>query len=263
MSLQQFYVGATGMDAFQKDLMNITNNVANAQTVGFKKSRVEFENLFPQLLEEEIARIEKGSTKGDVELGTGVRISSINKDFSMGSIEMTGKPLDLAIEGEGFFQFRLPDSSIAYSRAGNLQKDTEGNLMDPNGHLLEPPIRIPDYASSISIDNEGRVYVQDKSESNPVEIGQMMLAHFSNPTGLKSIGQNLFIQTATSGEPTIGVSGRDGFGNIAQGALEFSNVDIISEMMRMVITQRSFEIVSKLVQAGEGMLKNATDIART
>lgn len=265
MSLQQFYIGATGMDAFQKDLMNITNNVSNAQTVGYKKSRVEFENLFPQILEEAIAKMDKGgSEKAGIELGTGVKISSVTKDFANGSIEMTGKPLDLAIEGEGFFQVRLVDGSLAYTRAGNFLKDSDGNLVDPNGHLIEPSIRIPDFATAVSIDSEGRVFVQDGTDNaNPTEIGQILLARFTNPSGLKSVGQNLFVATAAAGEPVSGQAGHDGMGNIAQGALEFSNVDIISEMMRMVITQRAFEIVSKLVQTGETMLKNATDIART
>lgn len=264
MSLQLFYVGATGMDAFQKDLMNITNNVSNAQTIGFKKSRVELENLFPYILEEAIVKVDKDhQEKEAIEIGSGVRVSSVNKDFTMGSIEMTGKPMDLAIEGEGFFQFRLVDGSIAYGRAGNLHKDSEGNIVDPNGHLFEPALKIPSYATSISIDSEGKVYVKEKDDSQSVEIGQILLARFTNPSGLKSIGQNLYVATSASGEPVLNLPGKESTGSIAQGALEYSNVDIISEMMRMVITQRSFEIVSKLVQSGEAMLRNATDIART
>jgi len=264
MSLQLFYVGATGMDAFQKDLMNITNNVSNAQTTGFKKSRVELENLFPYMLEDAIIKLDdKNQEKPVIEIGSGVRVSSVNKDFTMGSIEMTGKPMDLAIEGEGFFQFKMVDGSISYTRAGNLHKDSEGNIVDANGHLFEPAIKVPIYATSISIDSEGRVYVKEKDDSEAVEIGQILLARFTNPSGLKSIGQNLYVATSASGEPVLNVPGKESTGSIAQGALEYSSVDIISEMMRMVITQRSFESVTKLVQSGETMLKNATEIART
>jgi flagellar basal-body rod protein FlgG len=264
MTLQQFYIGATGMDAFQKDLMNITNNVANAQTYGYKQARVEYENLFPQILEEVIVNYENGNTKpSGIEMGTGVKISAITKDFKQGNVEQTGKPLDIAIQGDGFFQIKRVDGEIAYTRAGNFQKDSEGNLTDASGHFIEPPIKIPEFAKSVSIDAEGKVLVQESDSSEALEVGQITIARFSNPSGLQSIGQNLFVETASSGEPVVGVPGRDNAGTLAQGALEFSNVDIISEMMRMVITQRAFEIVSKLIQTGEKMLTSATEVART
>ncbi|MFA5879547.1 MAG: flagellar basal-body rod protein FlgG [Candidatus Margulisiibacteriota bacterium] len=264
--MQQFYIGATGMESYQTDLMNITNNVSNAQTVGYKSSRVEYENLFPKVFEQVLqdsGYYDESAPKPAAEIGSGVRISGVTKDLNQGTIQVTSKELDLAIEGNGFFQFQLPDGTMAYTRAGNLRKTAEGNLTDPNGHPLYPPITIPSYAVKTTITAEGKVLVQDKIDSVGVEVGQITLTKFSNPSELKSIGQNLFLQTASSGEPVTGIPSYDNTGALAQGALEFSNVDVVSEMMRMVIVQRAFEIVSKMVQAGETMLRSATDIARS
>ncbi len=266
MTLQQFYIGATGMESFQTDLMNITNNVSNAQTVGFKSSRVEYENLFPQILDQVENQVQayydekyNNGNNANQEIGSGVKISGVTKDFKQGSIQVTGKQLDLAIEGDGFFQFRLIDGTTVYSRAGNLRKNTEGYLTDPNGHLLDPAINIPNNVTNLTIDAEGKVY----NSSDKTELGQITLATFSNPSELKAIGQNLFLKTVGSGEAIVSIPSHDNVGAIAQGSLEFSNVDVVSEMMRMVITQRAFEVVSKMVQSGESMLRSATDIARS
>jgi flagellar basal-body rod protein FlgG len=273
MTLQLFYIGATGMDAFQKDMINITNNVSNAQTVGYKKSRVEFENLFPTILDEVIANLDDDdlsnleqakhiSNKNALEIGTGVKAAAVTKDFTQGTMQVTNRDLDIAIKGNGFLTFRLNDGSNAYSRAGNLQIDNEGNLVDINGHLLDPPIKIPDNTTNITISDDGRVLIRLNNELNEREVGQFMVAQFVNPSGLQSIGQNLFKETEASGEVSLEIPGKSAAGSIEQRALEFSNVDIISEMMRMVITQRAFDIISKAVQSGEAMLRAATDIAR-
>ncbi|MBT3581717.1 flagellar basal-body rod protein FlgG [bacterium] len=273
MTLQLFYIGATGMDAFQKDMINITNNVSNAQTVGYKKSRVEFENLFPMILDEVVTddgnddfvyfdQPQNIMGNETLEIGSGVKVASVTKDFTQGTLKVTNRDLDLAIKGNGFLQFRFEDGSLAYSRAGNIQIDNEGNLVDVNGHLLDPPIKVPENTTNMTIAEDGRVLIRINEEVSEKEIGQITLAQFINPSGLQSIGQNLYRMTEASGGPSVEIPGKNAAGKIEQRALEFSNVDIISEMMRMVITQRAFDIISKAVQSGETMLRSATDIAR-
>jgi flagellar basal-body rod protein FlgG len=256
---QPLYIAATGLNAFEEQMVDVTNNLANARTVAFKRGKTEMESLFylektfQRRLSEEMERVGE-KPYAPIEFGTGVRISSTPKDFSQGTIEITSSPYDFAIQGEGFFQFRLPDGSVAYGRAGNLHVDNEGNLVDPNGRMLEPSITVPDRATSVTIQQDGTVLVTIDNELEQVEIGQITLARFANPGGLKAAGQNLFVATPASGEPVIGIANEEGFGYIQQYALESSNVDVISEMMRMVMVQRVFDTVSKAVQAYDGML---------
>ncbi len=259
---RQFHVAATGMDAMEKDLVTITNNVANVKTTGFKKSRVEFETLFPQILEEAVADTETNTEKGPVEMGSGVKVVGTPKDFSGGTIEATNNQFDVAIQGEGLFKFRLPDGSIGYSRAGALHKDSNGILVDMNGNPLEPQISIPDAATNVTITTAGQIYVQENNQTAQSQIGQLEVAKFVNPSALKSIGSNMYVETAASGTPMDGIPESAGFGQIAQYSLESSNVDIVQEMMRMVITQRSFDVISKAIQSGEQMLNSAIEIAR-
>jgi flagellar basal-body rod protein FlgG len=259
---KQFHVAATGMGAMEKDLITITNNVSNVKTTGFKKSRVELETLFPQILEEAVRDTDTGIERGLVELGSGVRVVGTPKDFSSGTIEVTNNPLDLAVQGEGLFKFRMPDGSVAFSRAGNLHKDSDGRLVNISGYPLEPEIRIPNTATSVLITTGGTVYIQENNQINQTQIGQLELVRFVNPSSLKSIGGNLYVETAASGLAIEGMPEDEGFGQIAQFSLESSNVDIVSEMMQMVITQRSFDIISKAIQSGEAMLNSAIEIAR-
>lgn len=259
---RQFHVAATGMDAMEKDLVTITNNVSNVKTTGFKKSRVEFETLFPQILEEAVADTEANTEKGPIEMGSGVKVVATPKDFSGGTIEATNNQFDLAIQGDGLFKFRMPDGSIAYSRAGALHKNSNGILVDMNGNPLEPQITIPETATSVMITTAGQVYIQENNQTAQSQVGQLELAKFVNPSALKSIGSNMYVETAASGEPLDGVPETPGFGQIAQYSLESSNVDIVQEMMRMVITQRSFDVISKAIQSGEQMLNSAIEIAR-
>lgn len=259
---RQFYVAATGMDSLEKDLVTITNNVANVKTTGYKKSRVEFETLFPEVLQEAIEDADQETKKPPVELGSGVKIAGVPKDFSQGTIEITNNPLDVAIQGEGFYQFMMPDGTIAYSRAGNLQKNSEGKLVNAAGYPLEPQIVIPENATNITISTDGKVYVQENNDPVQNEIGQIELVKFINPAGLKSVGDNLYMQTVASGEPVRGVATEEGFGQIAQFSLENSNVNIIQEMMRMIMTQRSFDVISKAIQSGEQMLNSAIEVAK-
>jgi flagellar basal-body rod protein FlgG len=259
---RQFHIAATGMGAMEKDLITITNNVSNVKTTSFKKARVELETLFPEILEEAVRDTETTYEKSLVELGSGVRVVGTPKDFSSGTIEVTNNSLDIAIEGEGLLKFRMPDGSIAYSRAGNLHKDSDGRIVNISGYPMEPEIRVPDTTTSILITTNGAVYVQENSQIEQTQIGQIEMVKFVNPSSLKSIGGNMYVATAASGIGIDGLPEEEGFGQVAQFSLESSNVDIVSEMMQMVITQRSFDIISKAIQSGEAMLNSAIEIAR-
>ena len=226
---RQLYVGATGMSALEKDMVTITNNVANSKTVGYKKSRVEMENIFPQVLAEAVTNMDLGSSQpAGIELGSGVRVVGTPKDFSQGAIEVTDNELDIAVNGTGFFMFRTSNDEIAYSRAGNLNRDNYGNIVDPNGNLLEPGFVIPEETASVRIAADGTVSITLSGETSENEIGQITLASFPNPSGLESIGNNLYTQTIASGDPLIGEANSDHYGAVSQYALESSNVDIIS-----------------------------------
>jgi len=259
---EPLYVAATGMNVFQDEMVDITNNLANARTVGFKRGRTEKESLFTieRTFQTELRdqMLKEGVTPayGPVEYGTGVRVAATPKDFSQGTIEVTSNPLDLAIQGDGFFQIKMTDGTIAYSRAGNFHIDNEGNIVDPNGHKMEPPIAVPQGTTKIVIKQDGTVLASINNSIETQDIGQLTLAKFLNPSGLKSLGQNIYASTPASGEPITGVANTEGFGYISQYALEMSNVDVISEMMRMVMIQRVFETVSKAVQSYDGMLSS-------
>lgn len=210
------------------------------------------EKSFKDILYEEMSGTEIPPVT--VEYGTGVRVAATPRDFSQGSIEITKNPLDLAINGEGFLQFVMPDGTLAYGRAGNLHIDNDGNLVDPNGRKLEPGIVFPEGTTGMVVYQDGTIMVAVNNETDYSEIGQINVARFANPAGLKSIGQNLFQATEASGDGMIGIPGEEGFGNINQYSIEQSNVDVISEMMRMVMIQRVFDTVTKAVQSYEGML---------
>lgn len=262
---QPLYVAATGLSALEEELLNITNNLSNAKTVAFKKARTELESLFyieksfKDMLYEAMSAKEVPPV--GVEFGTGVRVASTPKDFTQGQIETTSSPLDLAIQGEGFFQVKMADGSVAYTRAGNFHLDNELNLVDVNGHKLEPEIVFPEEVTSVAIYSNGTIYVTTASGGTSLtEVGQINLARFTNPAGLKSIGQNLYQESEASGAPLLGLPNDEGYGTLAQYALEQSNVDVISEMMRMVMVQRVFDTVTKAVQSYEAMLTSALEM---
>lgn len=263
MVFKQFYVAATGMDALEKDLITITDNMANVKTTGFKKTRVEFETLFPEVLKEAVVDSENNIEEQGLEFGSGVKILATPKIFTQGTIEVTNGEFDLAIEGKGLFKFLLPDGSYAFSRAGNLHKDSRGRLVNGDGYYLEPAVTIPDNTTNVLVTTDGNIYVQEEGETKNKQIGQIELMKFINPSALKSVGGNLYVGTAGSGDGITGMPGEDGFGQVAQYSLESSNVDVIDEMMRMVLTQRAFDIVAKAIQAGEQMLTSAVEIARS
>lgn len=254
---QPLYVAATGLNTFEEEMSDITNNLANSKTVAFKKGRVEKESMFyasrtfNQHLENALSNIEG---KPVLESGLGVRVVSTPKDFTQGTIEITNNPLDIAIQGEGMFQVITPDGNFAYTRAGNFHADNEGNLVDPNGRIIQPQIVIPEGTTSVLVRTDGTVLVSINNSLSLKEIGQFTLAKFSNPSGLKSTGQNLYVSTPSSGDPIFGVPNQEGFGTLQQSALEQSNVDVVSEMMRMITLQRVFDTVTKAVASYQGML---------
>jgi flagellar basal-body rod protein FlgG len=254
---QPLYVAATGLDAFQDEVLNITNNLANAKTTAYKKERTEMESLFyvEKSFKDTLAQaMDQTGAEAIPEFGTGVRIAATSRDFAQGSLQTTNNPFDIAIQGEGFLQFRMPDGSNAYGRAGNLHVDNEGNLVDPNGHLLEPSVVLPQGTTGVTIRQDGTVLVTINNELSQTEIGQINLVKFPNSNGLKSVGQNLFAATSASGDPIMSMPGSDGYGMITQYSLESSNVDVISEMMRMVMVQRVFDTITKAVSTYEGMM---------
>ncbi len=265
--VNQIFMGKSAMFAYQRKLQVLAANISNAQTVGYKKRRTEMESMFPLMYEYALTEGEDGFTAGEkrkkfVEYGTGVRIAEVSKSFVQGSLEITNQPLDMAVEGEGFFQVKMPDGTSAYTRAGNFRTDSEGNVVDPNGHPIEPAIRIPKNTTDIVINDQGKVFVQAGANSTPSEIGQILLATFQNAGGLKEIGQNLYTETASSNTPSFELPANNGVGAIRQRSLEFSNVNVIEEMMDMILTQRSFELIVKSIQAGEAMLKAASDLGK-
>ena len=255
---QPLYIAATGLNSFQDEIMDITNNLANAKTIGFKRGRTEMESLFyvDKSFKDQLdsAMAAEDTVQVAPEYGTGVRVAATTKDFAQGALQTTNSPLDIAIQGEGFLQVRMPDGTIAYTRSGNMHADNEGNLVDPNGHQLEPSIVLPQGTTAVVIHQDGTVFVSIDNQLAQTEVGQITLAKFPNAQGLKSLGQNLFASTAASGDPVVSNPVTAGFGSVNQYALESSNVDVISEMMRMVLVQRVFDTLTKAVSSYEGML---------
>lgn len=258
---QQFNISRTGFGTYQKMMFNITNNIANANTTGYKGTRVELATLFPTILseaqalqaDEEVMNPYSRKKRG-IELGTGVQIQAITKDFSPGTLTETARDMDLAISGNGFFQVRLNDGRTAYTRAGNLMLDNYGNVKAQGGYELEPPVQVPLDTESITFEKDGRVVVKVANDPAKREVGQILLAKFTNPDGLKMIGQNNYEETIESGEPIVDIPGRRGFGEINQRKLEASNVDIIKELMEMIMVQKGLELLGKAMNSGTKMM---------
>lgn len=250
------WVGKTGLEAQDIALATVSNNLANASSTGFKKERPVFEDLIYQVQRQPGGQSSQNTQlPSGLQLGTGVRTVGTQKQFTQGDLNMTEQPLDLAINGRGFFQVLMPDGSISYTRDGTFHIDAEGNIVTANGYLLEPNITIPEQTTEITIGTDGIVTAIVEGEtSDPEEIGNIDIVDFVNPAGLQAIGNNLFLETAASGAPAEGVPSLDGFGSIIQGALETSNVTIVEEMVDMISTQRAYEMNSKVVSTADQML---------
>lgn len=261
--MRSLWTAATGMYGQQTNIDVISNNLANVNTTGFKKSRVDFKDLFYQVMRQPGVPVENGTTELPVgqEIGLGVKPEAIFKIFTPSGFQQTENPLDLAIEGDGFFQVRMPDGTISYTRDGSFKMDADGNLLTSDGYFLEPAITIPNDAASISIGRDGTVSVQH-NDGTIDTVGTLELARFVNPSGLSAKGNNLYTETPASGAPITAAPGNDGIGTILAGFLESSNVNVVEEMVKMIIAQRAYETNSKAVQTSEDMLSVANNLKR-
>ncbi len=251
------------MLAQQLNLDVISNNLANVNTVGFKKSRPDFQDLIYQMITPAGPPSAEGSQiPVGIQVGLGVKPVAVQKIFTQGDFMQTDNDLDLVIEGDGFFQITMPDGTIAYTRAGAFKVDSEGNIVNSDGYLLEPAITIPPNTTKIIISSDGKVSVLESGNPTPVEVGTIEIATFTNPGGLRPIGKNLFLPTDASGDPTTGTPGTEGFGTINQGFLEMSNVNVVEELANLIIAQRAFEFNSKALQASDDMLREVASIRR-
>ncbi|NLJ86870.1 MAG: flagellar basal-body rod protein FlgG [Firmicutes bacterium] len=261
--MRSLWTAASGMVGQQFSIDTIANNLANVNTAGFKKSRVDFQDLLYQTIRYAGTPVTAGAQiPTGIELGHGVRPVATQKVFTQVGFRQTDNPLDLAIEGEGFFQVLMPDGTIAYTRDGSFKRDGEGRLSTSDGFSLEPEIIIPENAVSINIGTDGTVSVLNAGENEQTSVGLIELARFVNPAGLQNLGRNLLARTAASGDPIEGTPGLDGFGALAQGYVEMSNVQVVEEMVNMIVAQRAYETNSKAIQASDDMLQTANNLRR-
>ncbi|MFW6191294.1 MAG: flagellar basal-body rod protein FlgG [Thiohalospira sp.] len=249
-------IAKTGVEAQQTKLDTVSNNLSNVSTVGFKSDRAVFEDLIYQNVRQPGAQSTQDTElPSGLMLGSGVRNVATQKLHTQGDAEETGNDLDVAIEGKGFFQVLRPDGEIAYTRDGQFQVNSDGQLVTSNGYEVQPGINIPDDAESVDIGSDGTVSVTTAGEPEPQNVGNLETVNFVNPTGLKPIGENQYVETAASGAPQAGVPGEDGLGQILQGYVEGSNVSSVEELVSMIETQRAYEMNSKAISAADEMLQ--------
>jgi flagellar basal-body rod protein FlgG len=257
------YTAASGMNAQQANIDNVANNLANVNTTGFKKSRVEFEDLvYQQIKTAGTPTSQEAEAPTGLETGLGTRAVATARNFSTGNLRNTNNPLDLAIEGNGFFQVTLPGGETGYTRAGALHLSGQGQIVTNDGVPIEPAITIPANATSVSISKDGIVSVSVPGQSATQQVGTIELANFQNPAGLQARGGNLYVATTASGDATTGVPGSDGLGSIAQGFLEDSNVSVVEEMVNMILGQRAYEANSRVIRAADEMLQQVNNLSR-
>ena len=261
--VRSLYTGATGMYAQQLYIDNISHNLSNVNTSGFKKTQMQFQDLLYQTINE-AGTLTSSLTQRPVELtiGNGVKPVSTFKIFTQGNLENTGNPLDMAIDGDGFFQIRRGDGEMFYTRTGAFRVNDQGRIVTPDGYYLDPDITIPDDAEAISITVEGIIQAKIFNQVEPITIGEIELARFINPAGLKSVGGNRYQETTASGQPMIGTPGNNDMGSVHQRYLETSNVEIVEEMVNMIVAQRGYEVNSKTVRTAESMLEIAVNLKR-
>jgi flagellar basal-body rod protein FlgG len=254
---------ASGMVAQQRMIDVIANNLANVNTTAFKRSRASFEDVMYETLQSEaIVNYQSSETVAPVQVGKGVRTAGILRYHEQGTLQQTGRPYDLAIEGDGFFQIQRPDGTLAYTRDGSFTLSNTGALTTSGGYLVQPGITIPPDAVEVAIAANGVVSVRTGDSAQPVEIGRIELARFANPTGLEALGENLYRETVASGQPILGQAQDVGFGQIAQGNLESSNVEIVVEMTDMIAAQRAYEINAKAIHTTDEMMQSTNDMVR-
>ncbi len=255
-------IAATGMLAQQLNVEVISNNIANMNTTGFKRQRAEFQDLLYQ----DLLRV--GSTSSDagtvvpagIQIGLGVQPAAVYRVGEQGSMKITENPFDLAINGKGFFMVELPSGDTGYTRAGAFQLSADGDLVTPEGYVVQPGITVPTDAVSVTINANGQVWVNIDGQVAPQQVGQIELSTFANVAGLESIGDNLLLETAASGSATAGTPGASGFGTVEQGLLEASNVNVVAEITNLITAQRAYEMNSKVIQAADEMLSSVSQL---
>ena len=254
--LRALWTAATGMQAQAMNIDVISNNLANVNTTGFKKSRADFQELMYQSTRTPGSSTSTGTqSPAGIQVGLGSRTAAVQKIFTVGDFQSTGNELDVGIEGAGFFEIELPTGDTAYTRAGTFKKDGSGRMVTSDGYPMQPEIVIPENATAISIGEDGTVEVNLDNDSEPTQIGSIELTIFANAAGLKSIGRNLYQETPSSGIPTSATPGESGSGTLSQGFLEGSNVNIMEEMVNMIAGQRAYEINSKAIKTADEMVQ--------
>ena len=258
------YTAASGMNAQQLNLDNVANNLANASTAGFRKRRLQFHDLLYQnLIVPGSNSTAQTQVSAGLQIGLGTKAGASEVIQTQGDFTTTGNPLDLTIQGQGFFQIRQPNGNIAYTRSGTFQLDNQGNMVTSDGSPLQPAITIPVNATNISIGSDGTVTVTLPGQNTAQQVGAIQLATFANPGGLNSVGQNLFLPTSSSGDAITGTpGGTEGLGTLQQGMLESSNVSVVDEFVQMILTQRAYESNQKVVQAADQMIQGVNNMAR-
>ncbi len=253
------WVSKSGLEAQDLALTVVSNNLANVSTTGFKKDRPVFEDLLYQIQRQPGANSSADTRlPSGLQVGTGVRTAGTQKIFTTGSLQLTDQPLDMAVNGRGFFQIQMPDGTTSYTRDGTFHINAEGTVVNVNGYVLQPQIDIPELTNQLTISKDGIVQATLFGDPTPQELGQLDLVDFINPAGLESTGGNLYKETAASGAPNVGIAANDGFGTIEQGALENSNVEVVEELVKMITVQRAYEMNSKVVSAADQMLQFLT-----
>jgi flagellar basal-body rod protein FlgG len=262
--MRALYTAATGMLAQEMNVEVISNNIANMRTTGFKRQRVEFQDLLYQNYRRVGMSTSDQGTRLPVglDIGAGVKVVGTPRIMGQGSLLPTEKELDVSIRGEGFFRVQLPDGRIGFTRAGSFEIDAEGRVVTPEGYVVDPAITIPQDASSVTISQQGNVQVMQPGQTAPSDLGQIQLARFVNKSGLQPIGDNLFLETASSGAPQEGTPGTDGFGTLLQAHLEQANVNSVTEISDLIAAQRAYSMNARVVSAADEMLQSTTQMMR-
>lgn len=261
--MRSMNIAATGMQAQQTQVDTISHNLANMSTTGYKRHRAEFQDLIYQ----DLRRVGTNSSDAGtivptgVQIGLGVKVAAVSRAHEQGTMQNTSNPLDVAIQGRGFYRIELPTGEFAYTRDGQFQLSPEGEIVTKDGYIVAPNIVVPDEAISVSISKEGQVQAIIDGQVEPADLGQFDLATFINPAGLDAIGDNMYLATAASGDEIIGLAGEEGFGTMLQGFLESSNVNPITEVTNMIVAQRAYEMNSKVITASDEMLQNLNQSA--
>jgi flagellar basal-body rod protein FlgG len=258
--MESLWVAKTGLEAQQMRMSVVSNNLANVNTTGFKRGRAIFEDLLYQnILQVGGSTSQQTESPTGLNLGTGVRVVATDKQFAQGNIQNTNNPLDIAIQGRGFFEILMPDGGQAYTRDGTFQIDADGQMVTSSGYALQPAVTIPTSAQAVTIGVDGVVSVVLAGQADPIQVGTVQLVDFVNPAGLQSRGQNLMVESVSSGPPQPGTPGLNGLGTVAQGSLEGSNVNVVEELVSMIETQRAYEMNSRAIETADQMMQTLTN----